>query len=86
MTTRTPAPDAKATGQQKRELWDLAVEVRRTVPRDLTASEADALLTEFRQLPKLPPLIPEDPATPGARRRPKHRGASRRVKAEMAAV
>jgi len=47
----------KATGPQRRQLYDLAVAVRRTVPRDLTIEQADALIAEFKQLPKLPPLM-----------------------------
>lgn len=47
----------KATGPQKRRLWDLAVEVRRTVPRELTSDEAEALIAEFERLPKLGPLV-----------------------------
>jgi hypothetical protein len=47
----------KATGPQKRRLWDLAVEVRRTVPGELTSDQAEALIAEFEKLPKLGALI-----------------------------
>ena len=38
----------------RRKLWNLAVEVRRTVPKDLTNAEAQALIAEFEKLPRHP--------------------------------
>jgi hypothetical protein len=48
-----PAP---ATPAQRERLWGLAVKVRRTVPRHLTAAQAEALIAEFEQLPRSGPL------------------------------
>ncbi len=75
-TTTNRRPDGRATSEQRRELYDLAVEVRRTVPRELTVAEADALLAEFRKLPK-PGLD-----TPTFR---EHRRGGRQVRAKRAA-
>ena len=65
----------KATGPQKRQLYDLAVAVRRTVPRGLTVEQADALIAEFKRLPKLPPLMPSA-VLPGGLRPARRRSRS----------
>ncbi len=80
MTMTNPRPDSRATSQQRRELYDLAVEVRRTVPRGLTVAEADALLAEFKKLPKL------DLGTPTFREHRKRGGRQVRAKREARAA
>jgi hypothetical protein len=54
-----PDTAGNATNVQRRKLYDLAVAVRRPVPRDITAADAAALIAEFETLPKLGPLSPD---------------------------
>jgi hypothetical protein len=42
----------RATPEQVKQLRDLAVKVRRTIPRFLTSAETDALIREYGQLPR----------------------------------
>jgi hypothetical protein len=56
------APDAPAIPPKRSALWALAVQVRRTVPRDLTNAQADALMAEFARLPRLSPITTTIPS------------------------
>ncbi len=57
MSTTAPHPNDRATAAEMRRLWDLAVAVRRTIPQGtLTSGEANALIAEFCELPKLGPI------------------------------
>ncbi len=50
MSRKRTGPHAPAGQELKRSLWKLAVDVRRTVPKDLTTAQAEALLDEFKAL------------------------------------
>jgi hypothetical protein len=56
------AETVPATPAQRHRLWSLAVKVRRTVPKYLTAAQAEALIAEFEQLPRPGPLPGESMA------------------------
>jgi hypothetical protein len=42
------------TRTRKQQLWDLAVAVRRTVPRELNGAQIEALIAEYSTLRRWP--------------------------------